>query len=183
MRKINNRFYKSLFLCFVALVLIQFSSCKKQNEVIVKWDITIDGQTYSYEETLTEDDEFENGAAILQTNSGIANAGSQLILTSTDGGMLTIQFAHINMTQEGSYVFNGGMDGMLSIMHNMNAYADDLGVGASTTLNITTFPTATVSTADRLQETLVIGDFSGTVGDFNDVLHNVSGSFEAIRVQ
>jgi hypothetical protein len=34
-----------------------------------------------------------------------------------------------------------------------------------------------------LQETLVIGEFSGTVGDFNDVLHNISGSFEAIRIQ
>ena len=183
MKKTTKIFQKSFFACFIAFMLIQFSSCKKQNEVILKWDITIDGQTYSYEETLTEDDEFENGAAILQTNSGIANAGSQLILTSTDGGMLTIQFGHINMTQEGSYVFNGGMDGTLSIMQNMNSYADNLGIGASTTLNITTFPTATVSTTDRLQETLVIGDFSGTVGDFNDVLHNISGSFEAIRVQ
>ena len=183
MKKTTKIFQKSFFACFIAFMLIQFSSCKKQNEVILKWDITIDGQTYSYEETLTEDDEFENGAAILQTNSGIANAGSQLILTSTDGGMLTIQFGHINMTQEGSYVFNGGMDGTLSIMRNMNSYADNLGIGASTTLNITTFPTATVSTTDRLQETLVIGDFSGTVGDFNDVLHNISGSFEAIRVQ
>ena len=48
---------------------------------------------------------------------------------------------------------------MLSIMHNMNAYADDLGVGASTTLNITTFPNVTASTSERLQETLVIGNF------------------------
>ena len=183
MKKITKIFQKSFFACFVAFMLIQFSSCKKQNEVIVKWDITIDGQTYSYEETLSEDDEFENGAAILQTNSGITNGGSQLILTSTDGGMVTVQFGHINMTEEGSYVFNGGMDGMLSIMHNMNAYADDLGVGASTTLNITTFPAATVSTSDRLQETIVVGNFSGTVGDFNDVLHDISGSFEAIRVQ
>jgi hypothetical protein len=183
MKKIKFTATNIFLFLLISAMSFQFSSCKKQNEVIVKWDITIDGQTYSYEETLTEDDEFENGVAILQTNSGINNGGSQLILTSTDGGMITVQFGHINMTEDGSYLFNGGMDGMLSIMHNMNAYADDLGVGASTTLNITTFPTATVSTSDRLQETIVVGNFSGTVGDFNDVLHDISGSFEAIRIQ
>ena len=184
MKKIAKIFQKSFFACFVAFMLIQFSSCKKQNEVIVKWDITIDGQTYSYEETLSDGDELENGAALFQTNMGVANGGSQLILTSTDGAdAITIQFAHINMTDEGSYVFNGGLDGAVSIMQNINAYADNSGSGASTTLNITTFPTVTASTSERLQETLVVGNFSGTVADFNDVLHDISGSFEAIRLQ
>ena len=39
----------------------------------------------------TEDDEFENGAAIFK-RTWYTNGGSQLILTSTDGGMVTVQF-------------------------------------------------------------------------------------------
>ena len=97
--------------------------------------------------------------------------------------MLSVQFVHLNLTTEGTYVFNGDMDGSLSIMNNMDSYSDALGMGASTTLTITTFPALSASTSERLQETLVIGEFSGTVGDFNDVLHNISGSFEAIRIQ
>jgi len=184
MKKTKRLLAAPVMLCFL---LILISGCKKQNEAInevtIKWNITIDGQDYSYEEILSEEDAFENGVAILQTNSGISNGGSQLILSSSDGGMLSVQFVHLNLTTEGTYVFNGDMDGSLSIMHNMDSYSDALGMGASTTLTITTFPALSASTSERLQETLVIGEFSGTVGDFNDVLHNISGSFEAIRIQ
>ena len=187
MKKIKFTATNTFLFLLISALSFQFSSCKKQNEAInevtIKWNITIDGQDYSYEEILSEEDDFENGVAILQTNSGISNGGSQLILSSSDGGMLTVQFGHVNMTDEGSYVFNGDMDGSLSIMNNMDSYSDALGIGASTTLTITTFPAVSASTSEMLQETLVIGDFSGTVGDFNDDLHNISGSFEAIRVQ
>ena len=179
----KKNFHRSFVMALLASMLIQFSSCEKPSEVVVKWDITIDGQSYSFEETLSDGDEFENGAAIFQTNMALTNGGSQLILTATDGAVVTVNFAHVNMTDEGSYVFNGSTDGAVSIMQNLSAYSDNDGSGASTTLEITTFPSETASTSNNLQQTLVIGTFSGTVADVNDDLHNISGSFEAIRIQ
>ena len=65
-------------------------------------------------------------------------------------------------------------------MHGMNAYSSDVG---STTVNINTFPLLVWSATENLEGTISKGDFSGTIGDINGVVHNISGSFEAIRVQ
>ena len=88
----------------------------------------------------------------------LTNGGSQLILTATDGAVVTVNFAHVNMTDEGSYVFNGE-DGAVSIMQNLSAYSDNDGSGASTTLEITTFPSETASTSNNLQQNLSLVPF------------------------
>ena len=164
------------------MILLILGSCGKEEEiepgVTVKWDITIDGQTYSYEDRYTESSNMDECAAFFQTNGGIPEAGGQIIISGSDG--ITIQIASADLTGTGSYVFNEDSDGHISILHGMNAYSSDVG---STTVNINTFPLLVWSATENLEGTISKGDFSGTIGDINGVVHNISGSFEAIRVQ
>ena len=169
-----------LMFLLISMVAFQFSSCKKEDSVTVKWNITIDGQDYSYEDVFSESGESESCIALFQTNAGITSGGGQIIL-STNDGLFMIQIASVNLTSEGSYVFDENSDGEISIMHGTNTYTT--GLGGSTTVNITSFPLETLGAHDNLESTISIGNFSGTIGDFNGDLHSISGAFEAVRAQ
>ncbi len=171
--------YIKIFL-LISMIVFQFSSCKKEDSVTVKWNITLDGQDYSYEDVFSESGESESCIALFQTNSGITNGGGQIIL-STNDGLFMIQIASVNLTNEGTYVFDDNSDGSMSIMHGINTYTTDL--GGSTTVNITSFPLQTLGAHDNIESTISTGNFSGTTGDFNGDLHTISGAFEAVRAQ
>ena len=180
MKNTSHLMKRILMLMLLIPIAFQFSSCKKKEDsVTLKWNITIDGQDYSYEEVFSESGESESCISFFQTNAGISGAGGQVLLSSNDG-LFTIQIASVNLTSEGTYVFDENTDGLMSIMHGVNAYTTDYG---STTVNITSFPSQTLGAHDNLESTKAKGDFSGTIGDFNGNLHSISGSFEAVRLQ
>ena len=43
--------------------------------------------------------------------------------------------------------------------------------------------TILIGAHSSLEATLSKGDFSGTIGDVNGVIHNITGSFETVRLQ
>ena len=167
------------FLC----IICQLASCNKdeepENTTAVQWNITIDGQNYSYQGTYTEAGDVSDCPAIFQTNAGIPEGGGQIILVGNDN-LFTIQIASVDLTTTGSYVFDSDSEGLMSIMHGMNAYTSDEG---SVTVNVTTFPNLVWGATSNLESTIAKGDFSGTVIDAFDTPHTISGSFDAIRVQ
>ena len=175
---------KKLSYTILAILLIaQLVGCGKddepENTALVQWDITIDGTNYSYEGTYTEAGDLTGCPGIFQTNAGIPEGGGQVLLVSDDN-LFTIQIASVDLTTTGSYVFDSDSEGLISIMHGMNAYTSDEG---SVTVNITSFPSLVWGVTDDLEATMAKGDFSGTVIDAFDSPHTISGSFDAIRVQ
>ena len=175
---------KKLSYTILAILLIsQLVGCGKddepENTALVQWNITIDGTNYSYEGTYTEEGDLSDCPSIFQTNAGIPEGGGQIILVGNDN-LFTIQIASVDLTTTGSYVFDSDSEGLMSIMHGMNAYTSDEG---SVTVNVTTFPNLVWGATSNLESTIAKGDFSGTVIDAFDTPHTISGSFDAIRVQ
>jgi len=178
------KYLRKLSYTILAILLIsQLVGCGKddepENTALVQWDITIDGTNYSYEGTYTEAGDLTGCPGIFQTNAGIPEGGGQVLLVSDDN-LFTIQIASVDLTSTGSYVFDSDSEGLISIMHGMNAYTSDEG---SVTVNITSFPSLVWGVTDDLEATMTKGDFSGTVIDAFDSPHTISGSFDAIRVQ
>ena len=178
------KYLKKLSYTILAILLMaQLVGCGKddepENTALVQWNITIDGADYSYEGTYTEAGDVSDCPTIFQTNSGIPEGGGQIILVGNDN-LFTIQIASVDLTTTGSYVFDSDSEGLMSIMHGMNAYTSDEG---SVTVNITTFPNLVWGATSNLESTIAKGDFSGTVIDAFDIPHTISGSFDAIRVQ
>mgnify|MGYP001460591695 FL=1 len=173
---------KKIYLLPCLFITLQLVSCNKdeepQNTTAVQWNMSIDGQNYSYEATYTESGDLSDCPAIFQTNAGIPEGGGQIILVGDDGA--TIQIASVDLTTTGSYVFDSESEGVMSIMHGMNAYTSEEG---SVTVNVTTFPLLVWGATSDLESTIATGDFSGTVMDVFDTPHTISGSFDAIRVQ
>ncbi|MDC1203558.1 hypothetical protein N8017_04260 [Crocinitomicaceae bacterium] len=178
------KYLRKLSFTILAILLIsQLVGCGKddepENTALVQWDITIDGTNYSYEGTYTEAGDLTGCPGIFQTNAGIPEGGGQVLLVSDDN-LFTIQIASVDLTTTGSHVFDSDSEGLISIMHGMNAYTSDEG---SVTVNITSFPSLVWGVTDDLEATMAKGDFSGTVIDAFDSPHTISGSFDAIRVQ
>ena len=178
------KYLKKLSYTILAILLIsQLVGCGKddepENTALVQWNITIDGTNYSYEGTYTEEGDLSDCPAIFQTNAGIPEGGGQIILVGNDN-LFTIQIASVDLTTTGSYVFDSDSEGLMSIMHGMNAYTSDEG---SVNVNVTTFPNLVWGATSNLESTIARGDFSGTVIDAFDTPHTISGSFDAIRVQ
>lgn len=178
------KYLRKLSYTILAILLIsQLVGCGKddepENTALVQWDITIVGTNYSYEGTYTEAGDLTGCPGIFQTNAGIPEGGGQVLLVSDDN-LFTIQIASVDLTSTGSYVFDSDSEGLISIMHGMNAYTSDEG---SVTVNITSFPSLVWGVTDDLEATMAKGDFSGTVIDAFDSPHTISGSFDAIRVQ
>jgi hypothetical protein len=175
---------RKLSYTILAILLIsELVGCGKddepENTALVQWDITIDGTNYSYQGTYTEAGDLTGCPGVFQTNAGIPEGGGQILLVSDDN-LFTIQIASVDLTTTGSYVFDSDSEGLISIMHGMNAYTSDEG---SVTVNISSFPSLVWGVTDDLESTLAKGDFSGTVIDAFDTPHTISGSFDAIRVQ
>ena len=178
------KYLRKLSYTILAILLIsQLVGCGKddepENTALVQWDMTIDGTNYSYEGTYTEAGDLTGCPGIFQTNAGIPEGGGQVLLVSDDN-LFTIQIASVDLTSTGSYVFDSDSEGLISIMHGMNAYTSDEG---SVTVNITSFPSLVWGVTDDLEATMAKGDFSGTVIDAFDSPHTISGSFDALRVQ
>tara|TARA_B100001115_G_C15824422_1_gene410301 strand:+ start:1178 stop:1717 length:540 start_codon:yes stop_codon:yes gene_type:complete len=173
---------KKSYLLPYLFITLQLVSCNKdevpQNTTSVQWNMSIDGQNYSYEASYTESGDLSDCPAIFQTNGGIPEGGGQIILIGDDGA--SIQIASVDLTTTGSYVFDSESEGVMSIMHGMNAYTSEEG---SVTVNVTTFPLLVWGATSDLESTIATGDFSGTVMDVFDTPHTISGSFDAIRVQ
>ncbi|MDC3309077.1 hypothetical protein OAV26_02500 [Crocinitomicaceae bacterium] len=177
-------FKKSPFTIIAILLVYQLVGCGKDEEpvntVTSRWNINIDGANYSYEGTYTEAGDLTNCPGIFQTNSGIPEGGGQILLVSDDN-LFTIQIASVDLTTTGSYVFDSGSQGVVSILHGMSSYTTFEG---SVTVNVTTFPYLVWGVTSDVESTLAKGDFSGTVIDnFDNTPHTISGSFDAIRVQ
>ena len=175
---------RKLSYTILAILLIsELVGCGKddepENTALVQWDITIDGTNYSYQGTYTEAGDLTGCPGVFQTNAGIPEGGGQILLVSDDN-LFTIQIASVDLTTTGSYVFDSDSEGLISIMHGMNAYTSDEG---NVTVNISSFPSLVWGVTDDLESTLAKGDFSGTVIDAFDTPHTISGSFDAIRVQ
>ena len=68
------RFKKHYIIPFL-FIICQLVSCNKdeepENTTAIQWNITIDGQNYSYEATYTESGDVSDCPAIFQTNAGI----------------------------------------------------------------------------------------------------------------
>ena len=178
------KYLKKLSYTILATLLIaHLVGCGKddepENTALVQWNITIDGTNYSYEGTYTEEGDLSDCPSIFQTNAGIPEGGGQIILVGNDN-LFTIQIASVDLTTTGSYVFDSDSEGLMSIMHGMNAYTSDEG---SVTVNVTTFPNLVWGATSNLESTIAKGNFSGTVIDAFDTPHTISGSFDAIRVQ
>ena len=178
----RTKHFKKIYLITFLLITAQLVSCNKddepQNALAVQWNITIDGQNYSYEGTYTESGDLSDCPAIFQTNGGIPEGGGQIILVGDDG--TSMQIASVDLTTTGSYVFDSNSEGVISIMRGMNAYTSEEG---NVTVNVTTFPNLVWGATSNLESTLAKGDFSGTVIDVFDAPHTISGTFDAIRVQ
>lgn len=168
-------------LLFIILIGVSFQNCGKSNSnsVNVSWNMTLDGQSYSAEELFAEGQDINECVSIFQTNSGTSGAGGQIVLS--DQGMITITIQDVNLTNTGTYNFDDMSDGAFTIMNGMSNYSTFN--GGSVSVNVTSFASQTLGAHTDLQSTLCIGDFSGTIADFNGNLHNVSGSFQSVRAQ
>ena len=165
--KLNKVFTTTLILLFL------LASCSKDPESLtISWDFTLDGQNYSFQEEI--EDEFESGCATFQL-------GGQIILADDGTDAVSFQFGCPDITDEGTYTFDDNSNNALQGMIGMNGYTSD---GGSVTVTISQFPTIIATDLDgsTLEETILEGDFSGSVVDvMMGNSHNISGSFRAVR--
>ena len=174
--KANN--LRNLIILFSITSLLFLSGCNQNNPqpnnaVTIKWNATIDGQNYSWE------DSYPSSTGSSQYNS----TNKTISLSKTSGGNVAISFGKSTMTQTGTYTFsqsNFSSSSLASISINNvtwgNAY------GGSLNLTISSFSSQTVTSNTATSANITKGSFSGTIGKSIGGTSSVSGSFEAVRL-
>ncbi len=171
---------------------VVFSGCQPDNpqpnnnqtngSVAIKWNATINGQSYAWQGSYPESSTNQTGGSQFSIQS--SNIG-QLTLNDASNGK-TITIGKIGMTLNGSYTLsqtNYSSDNTIMILDGANSLNMlSNGYGGSITVNITTFPSNSVSANGVSNNTLVKGNFSGNLGNSSGTLVPVSGSFESVRI-
>ena len=152
------------------------NSNNNSGTLTLKWNLSIDGQNYSY----TVDYPNNSGAGSIYSISG--NNG-QITLAKEYPATETLSISKAGMTNIGNYTFtsgNFGSDNSIYFMSNFQiGYSNSY--GGSTNVEITSFSPNSVASAGSSGAGLVKGTISGTIGRASGGVANISGSFEALR--
>ena len=185
------KFFKPVFAPIVfALFCLGFVGCNKNQNppnnnsgtVLIKWSITINGQTRNWQGYYPEVSQAAEGGAQYTSSSG---NGILLFVENPNIAFFTFTFAKVGMASAGTYTFNSGSfnatQNSFQINDQANSNIISTQFGGNISLTIQTFPSETISTQIS-SNTLVKGSFSGVASDMGGTSNNVSGSFEAIRI-
>jgi hypothetical protein len=185
-RKGTIKIFKFLL---IGIIGISILGCNPDNpepngSVIIKWNMTLDGQNYSWQDTYPESSTSATGSSQFTLQS---NGVGQFILSNSQSmNGLTISITKSAMNNAGSYSFNQTnytTNSSFSIINSANGTIQNNSFGGSVVLNITVFPTNSVSVNGVSTSSLVKGSFSGTIGKSAGGTSTLSGSFESIRTQ
>jgi len=184
-KKYNLNNLKFLFSLIIPIFF--FLSCNPDNiqpngSVLIKWNMTLDGQNYSWQGNYPESSTSASGGSQYVLQSG---GPGQLILSNSGTGQgISVSISHSSMTGLGTSIFSqsSSTNNSFNIMSGPNILNSNQ-FGGSLTLNITNFPSNTVQQNGISNSAIVEGNFSGTIGKLNGTLSPISGSFESIRIQ
>lgn len=189
MKNVKSFINRIFNLALVGIIGVSILSCNPDNpqpsgSTIIKWNLTLDGQNYSWQDSYPESSTSASGGSQYTLQS---NGIGQFIFSNSgtmNGIMMTISKSAMNST--GSYTFsqsNYSTNSMFSIMNNTNSTQLNNAYGGNIVLNITTLPSNSVSNNGVSSSALVKGNFSGTIGKATGGTSTISGSFESIRIQ
>lgn len=185
-KKVTTKIIHFLFLGIISVSILGCDPDDPQpnGSAIIKWNLTLDGQNFSWQDSYPESSTSASGGSqyILQSNGdgqlSFTNSGSM------NGIVINVSKAAMNST--GSFTFNQSnysTNSMFSLVNMANSTQLSNAYGGSVTLNITTFPSNSVSANGVSSSAIVKGNFSGTIGNATGGNSTVSGSFESIRIQ
>jgi hypothetical protein len=185
MKTIKN--FTSKATIFIGLVYI-FIGCQPDDpqpngSVTIKWNATLNGQNYTWQDTYPEASTNAAGGSQYSKSSN----GGQITLVSGGGfNSFQIIMSNPNMYSTGTYNIssaNFSTYNSFSVMDGANAQNMlSIAYGGNVTINITTFPSNTVSANGVSNNAIVKGNFSGTIGKSSGGTVPISGSFESIRL-
>jgi hypothetical protein len=152
------------------------NNSNNSGSLTLKWNLTIDGQNYSY----SVDYPNNSGAGSLYSISG--NNG-QITLAKEYPATEFLMISKVGMTNTGNYTLtssNVGADNSISFNQDFQmGYSNSY--GGSTNVEITSFSPNSVASAGSSGAGLVKGTITGTIGRATGGVANISGSFEALR--
>jgi len=187
--KTKNNFFKILgVMSVLTATAAVFSGCQQNNpqpngSVTIKWNATINGQNYTWQDTYPEASTNATGGSQYTKSS---NGGQIILANGGDFNALQINMSNPNMTSSGNYTIssaNYSTYNSFSVMNGANAQNMlSIAYGGNITINITTFPSNTVSANGVSSNAIVKGNFSGTIGNSSGGTVPISGSFESVRI-
>jgi hypothetical protein len=188
--KTKNSFFKILgVISVLTATAVVFSGCQPDNpqpngSVTIKWNATINGQNYTWQDNYPQSSTNVTGGSQYSKSS---NGGSVQLAKGADMSNLQIVMSSPNMTSTGSFSISSSNYSTFNSFYVLDGANPQnmlsTSYGGNITVNITTFPTNSVSANGVSSNPIVKGNFSGSIGNTSGGTVSISGSFESIRLQ